>query len=292
MIARNGGNPAEDARLVCLACGAAVSGDEASAAIVERDADPRCPSCGKAQLVERDPERTGAKAVARRWGEEEPLGFVATPNALLEHAVAVGLAAVDVFLLELLELHRRTGRPDEPAWPSDARLAALAGCSPGHVRKRLHGLRAAGLIEWELQRHGRHRAERRITRHGLTRVANLLLANRRTGLDDLAGLPELLVELRSSRRGPPLSSAPPGAELDVAPIPEARSSGPGFVSADGSSAPRGAEAPLLEARKLRSQRRTEAEEVEADTDSESSDEASNALKRVDGAPLVSGDEPW
>ena len=185
--------------------------DRADVETWESGDDPLgCPACGcegwmRGFLFREQKD----KKVAARWGDDvAACGFVVKPNVLLEHSPALGLSALDLQLLDLLELHRRESAQ---AWPSEALLAELAGVSVSQVGRRLRRLRDRGLIEWTRERgHGGRWEHRVYTRHGLERVCQLLAANRRAPdhpdlpaqerrVRERAGLADLLGELRDHR---------------------------------------------------------------------------------------------
>lgn len=197
-------------------------------------------------MVVRDVLARGRKAIAARWGEDVArTGFTVEPDVLTDNLEALGLTALDFFLLHCIERRRRE-RPE--AWEDERTLAGRAGVTPGHARKRLHRMRSAGLIEWTRERGYGGRWEHRVyTRHGLTKVCALIAANRRADREELAGVAELLADLRhrASVRGG--AADPPGAV-------DHRSSVSG--GGDGSTARIDASPPILEEQHHRSSRST------------------------------------
>lgn len=172
--------------LVCVHCGSITDGE-------------RCHECGGGGAVAHDVAARGRKAMSARWGEDvAACGFTSTPNVLLEHLPALGLEAVDLVLLELLEKFRRGG-PGHLVRPGVDHLAERIGLGERQTRRRLDELVRRGLIEREARPGERGRwPHNEYTRHGLTAALTLIAANRRAGLKgeaELEGLAALLDEL-------------------------------------------------------------------------------------------------
>lgn len=269
--------------IVCTRCGADV---EADLCTTDGASEILLSPCCEVVVRPSRPDQRGLKKIARRWGEDVArTGFTVEPDVLTDHLDALGLTPLDFFLLHCIE-RRRRDRPE--AWEDERTLAEKAGVSPGHARKRLHRMRSAGLIEWTRERGYGGRWEHRVyTRYGLAAACQLIAANRRADRPDLAGVAELLAELRhrASARGG--STDPPGAVVTTDP--------PGAVEVPPASSP-----PILQEQHHRASRSTTTDPGGATKQSPSTEAleadspngASDAHSRADAPHEDDESEAW